>query len=90
MFNVEVSKTSNASGRNIGKTVVLKDITEERLKRQRIEVLNKIVRHNIRNNVQVAMGNIESLRDEVRNTEKIDKTIRNLEDLTRFGKKEQD
>ncbi|MFB6284536.1 MAG: ATP-binding protein [Halobacteria archaeon] len=49
-------KKKDQVGRNLGKTVVYHDIMDERRRRQRIQVLNRVLRHNLRNDITVATG----------------------------------
>jgi PAS domain S-box-containing protein len=48
--------TTGDHGRDIGRTIVFNDITEERRRQQRIQVLNRVLRHNLRNDLNVARG----------------------------------
>ena len=48
--------TTDNRGREVGRTVVYTDITEERRRGQRIEVLNRVLRHNLRNDANAAAG----------------------------------
>jgi len=48
-----------------GTMFVLKDITERRLNKQRLSVLSRLLRHNIRNELNVVRGRTEILRDDV-------------------------
>lgn len=45
-------------GATIGRSVLLLDITDERLREQRLDVLDRILRHNLRNKVNVISTNI--------------------------------
>jgi signal transduction histidine kinase len=60
---VEATTTSTTGdhGREIGRTIVFSDITEERRRQQRIQVLNRILRHNLRNDLNVARGYVQML-----------------------------
>jgi signal transduction histidine kinase len=47
----------------VGYTVVLSDVTVRERQRQRVEVLNRVLRHNLRNDLTVVMGYAETLAD---------------------------
>jgi PAS domain S-box-containing protein len=47
--------------RSVGATFVVLDVTEQRGRRQRLAVLNRVLRHNIRNDVNVAAGHLDRL-----------------------------
>jgi len=53
IYNVVVSPFRTGSGDDGGYTVVLEDVTTERQRKQRLEVLNRILRHNLRNDMNV-------------------------------------
>ncbi len=48
--------TTDDRGRVVGRTVVYTDITGERRRGQRIEVLNRVLRHNLRNDANAVAG----------------------------------
>ncbi|MEZ3116345.1 histidine kinase N-terminal 7TM domain-containing protein [Halobaculum sp. MBLA0147] len=52
-FTVTVSSLSDTTGRRVGHTVVLQDVTEQRRRQQRLGVLNRVLRHNLRNDLSV-------------------------------------
>jgi len=47
----------------IGRTIVFTDITAERRRQQRIQVLNRVLRHNLRNDLNVAKGYVDVMAD---------------------------
>jgi PAS domain S-box-containing protein len=47
--------------RPAGATFVVLDVTERRGRRQRLSVLNRVLRHNVRNDVNVATGHLDRL-----------------------------
>lgn len=55
--------TTDDREREIGRTIVFNDLTEERRRQQRIQVLNRVLRHNLRNDLSVAMGYLEAIVD---------------------------
>ena len=62
-YAVSTSRLTDPNGTHVGYTVVLSDITERERRRQQLEVLNRILRHNLRNDAGVVRGYGEILRD---------------------------
>lgn len=50
-------------GTPVGHTVLLSDVTERRRREQRLEVLNRIVRHNLRNDLGTVLGYSDLIRE---------------------------
>jgi PAS domain S-box-containing protein len=48
-------------GRSLGHSVVFHDITDRTRRQQRIQVLNRVLRHNLRNDMAVVNGHAEAL-----------------------------
>ena len=67
-FDPRVTELVNDYDEVFGYTVTLIDITDQEIRRQRIEVLNRILRHNIRNGLDVIRANAELVTDEDRAT----------------------
>lgn len=61
-FDVRVSELSGAYGVLSGRVVSLRDVTERRQREQRLDVLNRLLRHNIRNELNVVRGKIELMK----------------------------
>jgi signal transduction histidine kinase len=80
-FDPRVTEMTNDYGEVYGYTVILIDVTDRNIRRQRIEVLNRILRHNIRNSLDVIKANVESLDDEERERSILDATD-TLEELS--------
>jgi nitrogen-specific signal transduction histidine kinase len=55
-FVLSCSPLADPRGTVVGKTVVFQDITRERQREQRLEVLNRVLRHNLRNEMTVIQG----------------------------------
>ncbi|MFC7250157.1 histidine kinase N-terminal 7TM domain-containing protein [Halomicroarcula sp. GCM10025324] len=60
-YDVSVSTVTDIHDRTIGRVITLHDISEHLRQQQRLEVLNRIFRHNIRTSTQVILGNAEYL-----------------------------
>jgi signal transduction histidine kinase len=58
-YAVATSALADAAGTHLGSTVVLQDITAEKQREQRLTVLNRVLRHNLRNDLNVVQGNLE-------------------------------
>jgi PAS domain S-box-containing protein len=60
-FDIRVSVLKDYHDRAVGRAVVLRDVTERRLHRQRLTVLHRILRHNLRNEMTIICGHTERL-----------------------------
>jgi signal transduction histidine kinase len=52
-------------GRDLGALLSLRDVTDRELREQRLSVLNRVLRHNLRNKVEVLKSHTEVLNDEL-------------------------
>ncbi|OAQ54052.1 PAS domain-containing sensor histidine kinase [Natrinema mahii] len=64
-FAVQLSPLTDSRGRQTGQLIVLRDITELKNRERELTVLNRIVRHDIRNEMNVVIGRGELLADHV-------------------------
>ncbi|MFC4543944.1 histidine kinase N-terminal 7TM domain-containing protein [Halosolutus amylolyticus] len=53
---VSTSELRDPSTELVGHTIVFQDITEQRRRKQRLEILNRVLRHNLRNDLNVVDG----------------------------------
>jgi len=84
------TKATDDSGQSIGKTIVLTDITAERRRQQRIQVLNRVLRHNLRNDLNAAKGYVGVMADDETDTERFQAKVESiLDDLVTIGNKAQ-
>jgi Signal transduction histidine kinase len=60
-YDPQVSWVGDGHGNDIGATLSLRDITDRNLREQRLAVLNRVLRHNLRNQVDVLRGRAEAL-----------------------------
>ncbi|MFB6308506.1 MAG: histidine kinase N-terminal 7TM domain-containing protein [Haloarculaceae archaeon] len=60
-YDVRVSPLYRAYGAVTGRIVSLRDVTGRRQRQQRLNVLNRLLRHNVRNEMNVVRGNAELL-----------------------------
>ncbi len=58
-FDPRVSTVTGGQDRLLGRTVTLIDVTDREMLRQRVQVLNRILRHNIRNDLDVIRAHAE-------------------------------
>jgi len=84
-FNPVLSQLTDQHGRNLGHTLSLHDVTELELREQRLEVLNRVLRHNLRNQVEVIRSNAEVLADESTNGY-ADSIIESADRLSELGR----
>lgn len=85
-FDPEVSTFSDQHDRTLGYIVSLHDVTERELRKQRLEVLNRVLRHNLRNSVDVIKSNAEALATETENGH-AETIIESADGLADVGKK---
>jgi signal transduction histidine kinase len=52
------NRLDDGAGGVVGYTIVLQDVTAERRREQRVGVLNRVLRHNLRNDLTVVLGNV--------------------------------
>lgn len=64
-YTVEISEIKNKGQDTIGYTILLKDITTERLRQQRLGVLNRILRHNLRNDLNTVELSLSGLEEDL-------------------------
>lgn len=81
-YTVGISEITSERGNSIGYTISLQDITAERRRQQRLQVLNRVLRHNLRNDLNLVLGYAEQLADKLpgenAQAELIDETVSNL------------
>lgn len=65
-FEVTVSSITDG-GQVIGHTLVLRDVTERETREQRLQVLNRVLRHNLRNDLNTVNGYAELLEEKTSN-----------------------
>lgn len=58
-YRTEVHRFNNARGRDAGEIIYLNDISELARREQRISVLHRVLRHNIRNEMTILFGHLE-------------------------------
>jgi signal transduction histidine kinase len=89
-FDPQVTALTDQHDRELGAIVILRDVTEREMRRQRLEVLNRIVRHNLRNQVSVIKANTEAVAaelDEGTVASYLDSTTGAADSLATLGRK---
>jgi len=71
-FGVSHSTLTGPGDDVVGEMVVLYDVSRERQREQQLAVLNRILRHNLRNETTVISGHAEMLRETLAGTEQSD------------------
>ncbi|MFT4945502.1 MAG: signal transduction histidine kinase [Halovenus sp.] len=90
-YDPQVSPLTGGDGRTLGALVSLRDVTARQLREQRLSVLNRVLRHNLRNRVQVLRAHTEALERESNDTD--DHTtpmLDALDELTEVGEAARD
>ncbi|MFC7072823.1 histidine kinase N-terminal 7TM domain-containing protein [Halovenus rubra] len=88
-FEVAISTVNDSTGQLIGYTIGFTDITDERHRRQQLEVVNRFLRHNLRNDMQVVRGRVEIIGEQANEVvdDDIDIVIDQIEDLQSISEK---
>jgi signal transduction histidine kinase len=68
-FAVSYTPLTDPSGDSVGGMIILYDITEERQRKQQLAVLNRVLRHNLRNEMTVIHGFASSIADAAEDSE---------------------
>jgi len=82
-YDVRVLPLYRAYGVVSGHLISLRDITDRRQREQRLDVLNRLLRHDIRNEMNVVKGNADLLRDtaDTDERERLDRIISTVDDI---------
>jgi len=68
-YSVVTEELQDSRGTHVGYTLVFRDVTAERRREQRLEVLNRILRHNLRNDLNAVQGFLQAAEDRVADEE---------------------
>lgn len=63
-YDIEVVTITDQHDHELGHVVTLHDVTERTLREQRLSVLNRVLRHNLRNELDIIKGNVEYLEEQ--------------------------
>lgn len=64
-FDVSHSVLTDRRGETVGSSYLFRDVTDQQTRQQRLEVLNRVLRHNLRNDLDAIRGFAEGLSDGV-------------------------
>lgn len=81
-YDVRASSLYRGYGAFSGRLVSLRDVTERRQRQQRLDVFNRLLRHNLRNELNVVRGRMELAKadtGDTRGTERLDEAIETLD-----------
>lgn len=93
IFEPTVSALTDQNDHQLGYAIVFRDVTVRTTRRQRLEVFNRVLRHNLRNETTVILGHSETLRKALNDPEHVDSIERIIEsttDLTNLSKEVRD
>ena len=89
-YAVTSSSLPDPTGADVGRTLVFQDITAEKRREQRLEVLNRVLRHNLRNEMTTITGYasmIEGAVDDERLGDKAGIIAERGDELVRIGER---
>lgn len=69
-YEIRLSPVSDGKGRRVGTSLVFRDVTERRSDRERLTVLNRVLRHNLRNDINLIEGYTSLLADRLESPER--------------------
>lgn len=76
LLEPSLSEVTDQHGQPLGYAIVLRDVTIRMTRQQRLDVFNRILRHNLRNNMTVIVGRAEMIRNRTK-----DETVAETADL---------
>jgi len=85
-YDPQISQVTDQHGRELGVLLSLRDVTGRELREQRLSVLNRVLRHNLRNRVDVIKSHAEALGDE-RGDEHVSAIAAAADEITELGYK---
>ncbi len=59
---------ADSGGTPVARAVLLRDVTDQRTREQRLSVLNRVLRHNVRNKLDVILAHADHVDDEIHRT----------------------
>ena len=64
-YDVTPARLTDPGGDHVGYTLVFQDVTEAVRREQRLTVMNRVLRHNLRNDLTVVKGYVEAANDRI-------------------------
>lgn len=89
-YDSQVSTLTDQHDRELGAIVSLRDVSDREIRKQRLEVLNRVLRHNLRNKLSVIQSNAEHVAEEMSDGElesHLRTTVESADALAAFGAK---
>lgn len=87
-FKVTVSLLDSRDNTHVGYVLLIYDITEQKLREQRLEVLNRVLRHNLRNSMNVVNIHAQRISESSADLPVVSEKIQSIStDLVRLGNK---
>lgn len=83
-YDPQVSTVRDHHDNDLGAMLSLRDVTERELREQRLAVLNRVLRHNLRNQADVVKANAESLGD---GDSRVDSIIEAADSIAALGQR---
>jgi signal transduction histidine kinase len=77
-FRVEQAPLTDSSGAHVGYTLLFQDITDAIQREERLAVLNRVLRHNLRNDLNVVQGFVAAARNRT-DDERVDELLGRVE-----------
>lgn len=65
LLSPTVSELTDQHGHLLGYAIVLRDVTETRIREQRLNVINRFLRHNLRNDMSVVLGRLSLIQAQI-------------------------
>ncbi|MFB6217962.1 MAG: histidine kinase N-terminal 7TM domain-containing protein [Halobacteriaceae archaeon] len=81
LFRTRSTALTDERGRPAGRVVHLDDVTDLVERDQRITVLNRVLRHNVRNELTVALGSLDGVEDPDEHVERAAASVRRVNEL---------
>jgi len=78
-YRATASPVRSPRGRRIGRLVVLHDVTDRRRREQRLAVQNRMLRHNLRNDLNVVLGRLDEVAERIDDPATLD-TVEEIRD----------
>lgn len=63
-FAISLTEQTNSAGDSVGYSIFFQDITAQQRREQRLEVLSRVLRHNLRNELNIVVGNLQLASEE--------------------------
>ena len=82
-YDVNVTRVTDYHDRTVGKVITFHDIGQHLRQQQRLEVMNRVLRHNIRSEAQVILGQLENLPADDESVDLAKQRLRNIENLSK-------